>query len=286
MKSTMVLIVLALVFAGCGNRTEELEKEKAELQKQYADLRTDLDARDAYIDEVTKAINEVYTNLEDIRSKEQLVRKETGEMETGKRASAQEIRRKLLGDISAIDSTLQQNRKRIADLQSRANTYRKQYTGLQEMVKSLQQTIAEREQALASLEDRVRGLESDLAEKSRIITQRDSLIAAQQTQMNTAYYIVGTRKELEDKGIIRDEGGFLWFGKTTVLAAGFDRQQFTPISRTESRRINVSGAIEEIVPKRKDGSYSTAEVDPSHSELQIVHPEGFWENDYLVIVTD
>jgi chromosome segregation ATPase len=183
------------------------------------------------------------------------VLKETNEIETKKKLTKQEVRNRLLEEISLIDSTLRGSHKRIDNLQSKVDSYKTQFAGLRKMVSTMKRTVEEREQSIAALEQRVRSLETEVAEKDRMITERDSTIQVQTStidqqhkQLTTAYYIVGSRSDLEKKGIIKKEGGFLWglLGSTTMLANGINMDYFTPIAKNEQTTIDVVGNIDEI----------------------------------------
>ena len=289
--STLVTI---LVLGGCNTRTNELEQQNAQLQARSDSLAQDLSTRDAYIENVTTSINTVYDNLEAARSKEKLLLKETNEMETRKKLSREEIRVKLSDRIATIDSALRQNRITISDLQKKVASYRSRYAGLKSMVESLKKSLGEREQEIAELQQRVQGLEGQVAEGKRMLADRESVITQQhgvidnQTRkINTGYYIIGKRDELEKKGILAKDGGFLWglLGSTTVLASGFSENDFTPIDKTQERTIEVKGKIGDIVPKRSQAFYSTM-VDGDQSKLTIAQPDNFWQEKYLVIITN
>ncbi|MBI1806807.1 MAG: hypothetical protein HYR76_07145 [Ignavibacteria bacterium] len=295
MKFFSALLALAFVISGCNTRTEELEKQAAALQSKNSELSQELSTRDAYIDSVTQSMNEVYDNIERVRSKERQILQESSQMETTKKLNRQEVREKLLQQISTIDSNLASNRKKINDLQAKVSSYRTQFAGLKNMVATLKQTIEEREQAIAQLEEKVRGLETQVSEGKRLISERDSVITrqtavidVQEKQITTGFYIVGTRKDLESKGIITREGGFLWglLGSTTVLANGFNREYFKPINKEREMSIEVTGKIVEIVPKRNEQFYTASAQQDKHSLLNIVEPKNFWQDNYLVIITE
>src|SRR5437867_1210459 len=220
----LIAAIVILSAAGCNNRSDQLEQQNAELQSKYNQATQDLASRDAYVDSITQSINDIYNDLESVRSREGLVLKQTGDMEAKRKLTSQEVRQKLLEEVTLIDSTLKDNRHRINDLQSKLNGTRAQYAGLKKMVESLKKTIEEREATIAQLDQKVQGLVAEVNTKTQMLTQRDSVIEQQHNEMNRAFYVVGTRRELEEKGIIAKEGGFLWglLGSTTVLANGLD----------------------------------------------------------------
>lgn len=295
MKLVPCLAFLLLFVWGCNNRSEEMEKRNAELQNRNNELQHELTTRDSYVDTVTQSINDVYVTLETMRSREQSLLSRSHELETAKKMSRQELRESILQEIAAIDSTLKGNRAKLDNLQSKVNSYRSQYAGLKKLVQTLQNTISEREQTIADLQQKVTGLETELGEKRTLVSHQDSVITMQrsvidrqQTRITTGYYIIGTKKELEAKGIIKREGGFLWglLGSTTVLINGFPRQGFVPINNTTPSSIEVATTVDEIVPRRSEQYYSETEHDGKQTTFRITDPGNFWEQNYLVIVTD
>jgi len=295
MKTVMAIIACGIILAGCNTREKELEKQNAELQSKSDGLYKELTSRDQYIEEVMGAINDMHENLAVSREKEKLIMKESGGIEGSRSASSAQVRQRMLQQISEIDSGLKSNKKKLEDLQARVKSNRTQIASLNKMVSNLKQTLEEREQSIAQLETTVKSLQEEVGTKTAMIAERDATIGQQQTlisqqssTISTAFYIVGTRAELEQKGIIADQGGFLWglFGSTTVLASGFDNSLFKPINKTREMNIEVKGQIDEILPRRNRDYYATSAPDKDHSSLQILRPESFWQDMYLVIITD
>ncbi len=287
MAKYLALVVVA-VLIGCTDRTDELEKQNAELRNKSSELSADLSSRDAYIDTVTQSINDIYANLEGMRSKEKSIVSETNALESGKKLTSREVRQRILTQLGEIDATLKGNNQKLTDLQKRMNSYRTQFTGMKKMVATLKQTIEEREASIAALEQKVHGLESDLTEEKRVVGEKEAVIADQTNKINTGFYIVGKRSDLEQKGIIAKDGGFLWglLGSSTILASGIDQKYFTPINKVSERTIQVNGKINEVIPKRGETLYTKTLVDNNQSMLTIAEPDQFWQDKYLVIITD
>jgi hypothetical protein len=295
MKPFLMILGVILLLSGCTSKNEELQKANSDLTDQNKLLKEDLRSRDEYIESVTQSVNDVYSALETVRSREKLIMSEAEKMEARKKLTSLDIRAKLLSQIAVIDTELQTNRRSISNLQSKVSAYKYQYTGVKQMIAVLQSTIEEREQSIADLEKQIRGLEDIVNEKTKMVEEKDSILAeqyvtieAQRRQLATGYYIVGTRRELEEKGIIKSEGGVLWglFGSTTTLASGLNPSDFLPINKAEATTITVKGRISELVPVRKVEYYSAREVSKEETVLDISTPAGFWQNDYLVIITD
>jgi archaellum component FlaC len=290
MRNTMVLVVLlAVLTAGCDKKEkEQLQGQVSQLQTENQQLQNTLKEREQYLDEVMKGINAVYADLETARAKEAKLMKQTGSSEGPVQISNADSRQKLLQNISDIDSALKENRKRISGLQARVKSLRGDATELKTMVDNLKKSLEEREQSIAQLEERVKGLETTVAEKTQIIAAKDDMILSQQKMMDKVFYVVGTKSELKEKGVIQDEGGFPFglFGSTTILAPGADVNLFTPIDRTADETIPVKGEIDDILPHRTTDSFDMSVKGEKESALKIVRPEKFWQEKFLVIVVD
>jgi predicted nucleic acid-binding Zn-ribbon protein len=289
MKTILVLGTFLFVLAGCNNnRNPELENKNAQLQHTNDSLNQNLASRDSYIDEVTQQINEVYANLESVRAKEKTILNKANELEAAKKVTNTEARQQVNDQIATISGELKANRSKINNLQGRLKSYKTQFAGLNAMVENLKQTLEEREQMLAQMSGQIKDLQQQVSDKVQMVTQRDSTIGEQQRVINTAFYAIGTRDELEKRGIIKKEGGFLWglLGSTTTLASGFDHSSFKPIDKTIATTIEVSGKIDEILPKRNLDLYQQVFDEGSHStSFKIFEPVKFWQDKYLVIIT-
>ena len=296
MRIAVILCVCAIIVAGCNTRSDELEKQNAELQAKSNELNKELTNRDEFIGQVMESINGMHENLEGAREKERLLLNQTDKLEGTKKASSVEIRQGMLVQLADIDSSLKTDKKKLADLQAKVKSYKTQFASLNKMIANLKQTLEEREASIATLQTRVTELKGEVVQKNLMVAQRDStinvqagVITKQTTRINTGYYVIGTRRELKEKGIIADEGGFLWglFGSTTILANGFNASLFSPIDKTTATKIDVRGNISEVIPKRNIACYSAAQsADRTSSTLSILKSDQFWQDNYVVIITN
>jgi peptidoglycan hydrolase CwlO-like protein len=289
MKTQLAAIVLCLILvAGCNNDKEELQKQLADAQNARTSMQQDITDRDAYFEQVMKSVNEVYADLEKARIKEGELKKKNPGVEGPPQYTNAQSRERLIANINEIGSSLQENRKKIAALQVSMKKFKGQIAGLNSLIENLKASIAEREQSITQLQAKVEGLQATMAEKTKLIEAKDMTISDQQRTMNTAFYVVGTRDELRKKGIITDEGGFLWglLGSTTVMSSGVDQSNFTPIDKTKDQTIKIDGRIEEILPRRNADLFAANQKEENRSELTITSPGRFWQENYLVIVKD
>ena len=108
------------------------------------------------------------------------------------------------------------------------------------------------------------------------------------------YYVIGTRKELKDRGIIVEEGGtrFLIFTRTGEVlkpAPNLDPSAFTAIDRRSVTEIKMPNPDKEYqLVTNQAISYSNIAPESKgriKGSLQITSPERFWgQSRFLIMV--
>ncbi|MBS1240979.1 MAG: hypothetical protein H6R40_406, partial [Gemmatimonadetes bacterium] len=119
-------------------------------------------------------------------------------------------------------------------------------------------------------------------------------VGALSTRENEVYYVIGTRKELVDRGIVTVEGGTRFLivtrtGETLVPARVLDPTQFTRADRRTLTEIAMPKADREYrIVSRHDIAYAEAPVlnrGKFKGSLTITSPQQFWSpSKYLIIV--
>jgi len=289
-KVALTCLLIGTLFLGCSNKEKE-EALQAQLSQAEADrqsYQTLLSERDKYVEGVIKEINDIYADLESTRVKEGKLKAQPSGSEGKTTAEDLDTRKQLLANIASIGDALKENRKRISDLRVRLKKSQGEIASLTKLVENLQATVLEREQSIAQLQAQVVGLEETVQSKTLQLAERDQLLDEQRRKMNAAYYVAAPREELEEKGIITEEGGFLWglLGSTTVMTSNWDPSAMASLDRTSEKTIHVPGKISQILPARNADLFAMAEIGENETELTILQPEKFWKENYLVVVLD
>ena len=285
MRSIFILAIISgLVLAGCNDRSDEVTQLSSDLQQ----AKNDLAQRDKYIDEITRSLNEVYMTLENVRAAEGQLQSHAENVEAGIQRTSQEARDQVFKQVAAVETQLRAGREKIALLEKRVKNYKSKFNGLNKMVASLKVQLQERETAIGELQARLTSLEAEVTRKNATIAVNEMAIASKEKSLNTAYYIIGTRDELREKGVITEEGGFLWglLGSSTVLAEEVDEGLFTPIDKSNETVIPISRTIKDVIPRRNVQSYAKAETAENQADLQITDPLRFWRQRYAVIIVE
>lgn len=287
--TSFILVAFWVIVAGC-----EKPEEQTELEKRNSELQEQLASRDQFIEDISSTINEIHDKIGTVWEMEKNVMGKPSSSEVQQTMSQAEVKDLILNRISDIQAVLNENRKKVAGLQKKLNASSVKYAGLEKIVDDLKKSIEVREKSIADLQIRVQDLEGEVTQKTQTIAMNEAIINSQTNQIetqskeiNTAYYVMGNKDELKEKGIITDEGGFLWglLGSTTVMSPAVDENGFYPLDKSMDNEIDVPGNIDQIIPKRDQKYYVTEAAEGNRTVLKITDP-AFWRDRRLVIVTN
>ncbi len=129
--------------------------------------------------------------------------------------------------------------------------------------------IAELDEKIDNLNDNVENLQTDAQQKAQTISNQDK-------QLNTAWFVFGTKKELKEQHIMEN-------GK--VLQSNFNKNYFAKIDIRIDKEIKFYSKSARILTMHPSGSYTlTPDVNKQY-ELRITNPQLFWSTSkYLVVL--
>ena len=127
--------------------------------------------------------------------------------------------------------------------------------------------IAELDEKIDNLNDNVENLQTDAQQKAQTISNQDK-------QLNTAWFVFGTKKELKEQHIMEN-------GK--VLQSNFNKNYFAKIDIRIDKEIKFYSKSARILTMHPSGSYTlTPDVNKQYV-LRITNPQLFWSTSkYLV----
>lgn len=236
-----------------------------------------------------QSFNDIQSNLDSIKQAEMLISKNTegnGELQTDQK---EQINR----DINMIYEMLQKNKQTIAELRSKLKKSGGKVTELEKMINRMAQQIDEKDSQINQLRDQLEKMNIQIEILSSNVSNltaegeaKTQTITEQTTALNTAYYVVGTKRELLDHNIITREGGFAGIGANKKLKQDFSRDYFTPVDITLLRSIPLTKKRATIITTHPSQSYKLYGEKVSDS-LVITNPKEFWSvSKYLVIMID
>jgi len=239
-KLLLILVIPAFVLTGGCNRKNV---EIAMLKAQNDSLISIGFVKDSTVIDFVNAFNDIQSNLDSIKMQEKIISKNVGGGGEIKTMTKDQIN----SDINLIYKLQQDNKAMVAALRSKLNKSGVHAVQLEKMVDNLTNQIEEKDAQIVQLKDdlvkknvqvtdlttKVGDLNANVDNLSMQNKLKQQVIDDKTSELNTAFYVIGTTSVLKDQKIITKEGGFIGIGRTKDLASGMDKNDFTRIDITK-----------------------------------------------------
>ena len=281
MKKLMIAVLCLLTLVACkqnGNNAAELA-----LQQQRDSLTRIIEQKDNEIDDMMATMNDIQEGFRAINEAEQRVTIASN----GEGVSEAESIRE---NMQFIQNQMQQNRELISKLRNqlrqssvRADQLRRTLENLTQQLeekdnqlRQLQAELEAKDVQIGELNQQVNTLSSNVSDLKEESTQKSQTITSQDKQLNTAWFVYGTKKELKEQRIIED-------GK--VLRSNFNRDYFTKIDIRIDKEIRLYSRSAKILTAHPQSSYTLLQDANKQYILRITNPQLFWSTSkYLVVL--
>jgi chromosome segregation ATPase len=196
-----------------------------------------------------------------------------------------------LDRIAVLRSSISRNKERILQLESSLKKSGVRVSGLEKLVKNLKTDVADKETQVAQLttqvnelQTQVTGLTTEVAQTQDTLRVRDETLEDRRRELATVYYVVGSKKDLTDAGVVEAKGGVLGLGKT-LTPSGYQKEGlFTALDTDQETVVRTNSAKVKVVSAQPTTSYEITTVN-GQAEIHILDPLAFRKVKQLVIVT-
>ena len=284
MKKYFLLLLIPVFVASCGR---EAKKKAEELQARTDSLMNQTMQKDEAINEFVRSINDIQSTLDTIKMKENVINLSTERGGELKQTAKDQIKT----DIQTIYSMMLKNKDQLAKLSKKLKAANMKVDELQKMVTRLEKDIASKSAEIEELRGslakinikfeaatlKIDTLSKTVNEQGQKINNQTQTIASQEEALNTAYYVIGTSKDLKKNGVVK---------KSDVLA-DFNKELFTKIDIRKTIEISILSKKAKILSSHPSTSYKFTGDKKIIQSLQILEYKAFWSNSkYLVIMVD
>ena len=258
-----------------------------------AALQDSINTANAERDSLMELMTDIAAGMDQIKELEDIVSVNNLGRETPDR------KQQLRDDIVLIQQSINKHKQRLNDLEKRLkqstnynSKMEKTIAGLKLQLEEQQKTIngltSQLEAAHIQIKNLNQSVDSLSTVNKTVIKEKEAAqeeskqLTAEVNNLNTCYYVVGSKKELKAHKII--ESGFL--RKTKILQGDFEMSYFTKADRRTLNEIPLHSNKAQLMTNHPKDSYEI--VDHGNGKLlHIINANRFWEkSNYLVIKVD
>ena len=280
MKKLLIFAVCMLALASCNQGPSKAELAAAQ---SVDSLKQIVSQKDNEINDMLGTFSEIEEGFRQISEAENRV----AVAQKGEGASSKQ---RIRENIQFIQSTMKQNKELINKLKQQLRESSVKSDALRKLVETMTEQMEEKEQQMQALraqldekeikimdlEENVANLNTDVKELTAETNERAQTISAQDKQLNSAWFVFGTKNELKEQQILVD-------GK--VLQSSFNKEYFTKIDIRVDKEIKLYSSSAKLLTSHPSSAYTLQRDANKQYVLRITDPQLFWSTSkYLVIL--
>jgi hypothetical protein len=287
MKKYLILILVPVFFA-CSQGSEKKTALADSLSAVNENIKNELSVKEELLiskevamNEFIKSFNEIQANLNEIKEKQKIISTKSEGVELKNNNKDQ-----IISDIQSIYDLLDKNKKQAANLSKKLKNSNLQADEIRLAVSNLTTQVNDKENEITKLKSNLEKLHIDFANLKIRFYDEVEESNMKTEKLNTAYYLIGSNKDLTEKGVITESGGFIGLGKLAQLNESLNKNYFTKIDVTQTSEIPIHGDKVKLVSIHPADSYKLIEGSASIDKIVILNQEKFWSvSKYLIIAT-
>jgi chromosome segregation ATPase len=279
MKKVLLFVVALLSLTACNQKNGSESK----LVQQADSLNRIIAQKDNEINDMIGTMNDIEEGFRAINAAEERV----SVARQGEGSSAKE---RIQENMHFIKQTMQQNRELINKLRNQLRQSSVKGDQLRRTLEALTQQMEEKDAQLKALQaelqakniqieeltEQVSDLSTNVSNLKEESSEKSQTISQQDKQLNTAWFVFGTKKELKEQHIIEDG---------EVLRSNFNQDYFTKIDIRVDKEIKLYSRSAKLLTDHPASSYKLEQDANKQFVLRIENPSKFWSTSkYLVIM--
>jgi predicted RNase H-like nuclease len=283
----IILPVLLLAMVACtGPTKQKLVQEKDSLLMAQAE-------QDKMMNELVNSLVAIDENLQAIKEKENLIEVNMGSPE-GNNGNVQD---KINNDIQDIYNLMLANKNRIAELEQKIKESGSSNKKLNNLVAGLNRQLKEKSIEIIQLREelsnkniQISSLNFTLEGMSHVIDSirhinldTQAVLDSTTTELYTAFYAFGTKKELKEHQVISNEG-LPVIGKHKLLSEEFNEDYFTKVDIREVDSIPLFRPRIKVLTSHPEGSYQIITGEEETKAIKIIDKDSFWSISKFLVV--
>jgi hypothetical protein len=292
-RLSRLLFALTVLAAGCDRGARE------QMQLQLEQLQAISGEKDSLLQQVAENAR----LMSEISGELAKVRDQGSGLVVSPESPIQVARDSILVAIKEVTDRVNESEARLRASQRRVRTLTAQNDSLRSSIASFEATIANFQTVIENQKVTIRSLANQvnslMAQNLRLAAEKAALkdtVEALEEKDNTVYYVIGTKRELLERGIVVEEGGsrvlfiFGKRGKTLRPAHDLDESEFVAIDKQEVTEIPLPDPERRYrIASRQNLTYLAQPPDGDgkvQGTIEITSPGQFWETSRFLIIVE
>ena len=190
----------------------------------------------------------------------------------------------IIKSIKILSKKLQENESMILALNNAVKLEKDKNSQFVSKVTDLREEIAQSNREVYDLKDELNSMNASCEAIFKKYNLQTKKISDLNQKLNEVAYVIGSKSELLDNGVLTKSGGLIGIGKTRKLNSDLNTDYFTYVSKYKFQNIPLGYKTVRLMTAHPTSSYRLSTSNEITDSLIIINQDDFWRNSKFLVV--
>ena len=258
---------------------DSLQKELNLKNEAIVSLEFDKVNNDSIVNLYALYLQKIKENINEINRQELLINKAKNNPDFFKKDTSD-----IIESIKILSKKLQENESMIMALNNAVSQEKSKNSQFASKVLALNEEIAKSNREVYFLREELNSLNASFESVFNKYKLQNQTINKLNKKLNEVAYVVGSKLELLENGILTKSGGIIGIGKTRKLNSDLNTDYFTYVSKYDLKSIQLGYKTVRIITSHPSNSYKWFNKNEVIDSLVILNQKDFWNNSKFLVL--
>ena len=280
---------ISLFFLSCVSSSESvsdeikaidsLQKELNSKNEALVSLEFDKVNNDSIVNLYALYLQKIKENINEINRQELLINKAKNNSDFFEKDTSD-----IIQSIKILSKKLQENESMIMALNNAVSQEKSKNSQFASKVSALNEEIAKSNREVYFLREELNSLNASFESIFNKYKLQNQTINKLNKKLNEVAYVVDSKLELLENGILTKSGGIIGIGKTRKLNSDLNTDYFTYVSKYDLKSIQLGYKTVRIITSHPSNSYKWFNKNEVIDSLVILNQKDFWNNSKFLVL--
>ncbi|MAW83869.1 MAG: hypothetical protein CL832_05530 [Crocinitomicaceae bacterium] len=280
---------ISLFFLSCVSSSESVSDETKAIDSLQKELNSKNEAlislefdkvnNDSIVNLYALYLQKIKENINEINRQELLINKTKNNPDFFEKDTSD-----IIESIKILSKKLQENESMIMALNNAVSQEKSKNSQFASKVSVLNEEIAKSNREVYFLREELNSLNASFESVFNKYKLQNQTINKLNKKLNEVAYVVGSKLELLENGILTKSGGIIGIGKTRKLNSDLNTDYFTYVSKYDLKSIQLGYKTVRIITSHPSNSYKWFNKNEVIDSLVILNQKDFWNNSKFLVL--
>ena len=259
---------------------DSLQSELNSKDKELNSLEFDKLINDSIVNQYALYIQRIKNNINEINNQESIINNAKSKEEFYKADTTN-----IINAIKIMSEKLIENESMISELNNAVKLEKNKNSQFATRVTELSTEVAKSNREIYFLREELYSLNSSFEAIFNKYNEQNKKISFLNNKLNEIAYVIGTKSELLDNGVLTKSGGLIGLGKSRKLNSDFNTNYFTFSTKQDLKSIVLGYKSVKLMTPHPSESYKISKnTNELIDSLLIFNVENFWKNSKFLVL--